>query len=127
MDRKKILVVENNEDNRRILIHRLRQIEDFEVFEATHGQEALEVVRRESVDLIFMDLKLPLLSGWETTRRIRTLQGPVREVPIIAYTACALMGDEERALEAGCTDYIAKPVVDPGLIRKKVERYLNKA
>jgi two-component system, cell cycle response regulator DivK len=123
---KKILVVEDNEDNRRILVYRLKKIGDFEIREATNGQEALEAVERDTPDLIFMDLKMPVMDGWEATKRIREL--PVgASVRIIALTAQAMAGDEEKALAIGCDDYLAKPVVDPNLVRQKVERLIGKA
>jgi two-component system cell cycle response regulator DivK len=124
MSHKRILIVDDNEDNRCILRYWLRMIEDFEILEATHGQEALEVVLREPLDLIFMDLKMPVLDGWEATRCIRALEGPARDVLIVALTAQAMLGDEERALAAGCDDFISKPIINPGIIRKKVERLL---
>ena len=71
MNRKKILVVEDNEDNRRILVYRLRKIGDFEIFEAQNGLEAIEMTEKNSPDLIFMDLKMPVMDGWEATKRIR--------------------------------------------------------
>lgn len=126
MSRKKILVVEDNEDNRRILVYRLRKIGDFDIREATNGQEALDEVRRDPPDLIFMDLKMPVMDGWEATRRIRGL-GDAAGVRIIALTAQAMAGDEERALAIGCDDYLAKPVVDPGVVRQKLERLLGRA
>ncbi len=126
MARKKILVVEDNEDNRRILVYRLRKIGDFDIREATNGLEAIAEVEKDPPDLIFMDLKMPVLDGWEATRRIRgmTSSGDVR---IIALTAQAMTGDEERALAIGCDDYLSKPVVDPSLVRQKVERLLGEA
>ena len=103
---KKILVVEDNEDNRRILVYRLRKIGNFDIREATNGQEALEAVQADPPDLIFMDLKMPVMDGWEATKRIRQL--PVGErVRIIALTAQAMAGDEEKALAIGCDDYLA--------------------
>lgn len=124
MGRKKILVVEDNEDNRHILVYRLRKIGDFEIREASHGQEALDLIVQDLPDLIFLDLKLPILDGWETARQIRQMQGPACEIPIIALTAQAMVGDEEKALEAGCDDYIAKPIIDANLVKEKVERLL---
>src|SRR5262249_58742110 len=106
--RKKILVVEDNEDNRRILVYRLRKIGEFDIREATNGQEALDEVRRDPPDVIFMDLKMPVMDGWEATRRIRAMQGG-DVLRIIALTAQAMEGDEERALAIGCDDYLAKP------------------
>ncbi len=123
---KKILVVEDNEDNRRILVYRLKKIGEFEIREATNGQEALDAVQVDTPDLIFMDLKMPVMDGWEATKRIRAL--PVgASVRIIALTAQAMAGDEEKALAIGCDDYLAKPVVDPNLVRQKVERLIGKA
>jgi len=123
---KKILVVEDNEDNRRILVYRLKKIGDFEIREATNGQEALDAVQQDVPDLIFMDLKMPVMDGWECTKRIREL--PIgSKVRIIALTAQAMAGDEEKALAIGCDDYLAKPVVDPNLVRQKLERLIGAA
>lgn len=123
---KKILVVEDNEDNRRILVYRLKKIGDFEIREAANGQEALDSVQQDAPDLIFMDLKMPVMDGWEATKRIREL--PVgSKVRIIALTAQAMAGDEEKALAIGCDDYLAKPVVDPNLVRQKLERLIGAA
>jgi two-component system cell cycle response regulator DivK len=125
MSRKRILVVEDNEDNRHILVYRLRKIGDFDIVEATHGQEALDLIAQNPPDLMFLDLKLPILDGWETARRIRAMEGPVRYLPIIALTAQAMVGDEEKALAAGCDDYIAKPIVDSSIVKEKVEKLLT--
>ncbi len=124
MSRKKILVVEDNADNRQILVYRLRTIGDFDIIEAANGQEALDLIAQNPPDLLFLDLKLPVLNGWETARRIRALEGPISDLPIIALTAYARAGDEEKALAAGCDDYIAKPIVNPTIIREKFERLL---
>jgi CheY-like chemotaxis protein len=126
MTRKKILVVEDNEDNRRILVYRLRKIGEFDIREATNGQEALEEVRRDPPHVIFMDLKMPVMDGWEATRRLRAMVGG-NTLRIIALTAQAMDGDEEKALAIGCDDYLAKPVVDPALVRQKLERLLGEA
>jgi CheY-like chemotaxis protein len=123
MARKRILVVEDNLDNRRILVYRLRRIGDFDILEASNGQEALSIVESEAPDLIFMDLKMPVMDGWEATRRIRARESGCR-VPIIALTAQAMAGDEQKALAAGCDDYVAKPIVDPNIVRYKLERLL---
>ncbi len=125
MNRKKILVVEDNEDNRHILVYRLRKIGDFEIFEASHGQEALDIIAHDPPDLIFLDLKLPILDGWETARRIRAMSGSIKTLPIIALTAQAMVGDEEKALAAGCNDYIAKPIVDSKIVKEKIDRFLS--
>jgi two-component system cell cycle response regulator DivK len=125
MSRKKILVVEDNEDNRNILVYRLRKIGDFDIREARHGEEALTLIAQDLPDLILLDLKLPILNGWETAKRIRTLPGVAQHIPIIALTAQAMEGDQEKALAAGCNDYIAKPVVDANIIKEKVLKYLS--
>jgi len=125
MAAKRILVVEDNLDNRRILVYRLKRIGEFEIIEASNGQEAVEIVRAgPPPDLIFMDLKMPVMDGWEATRRIRALEGSAR-IPIIALTAQAMAGDEQKALAAGCDDYLAKPIVDPNVVRVKIERLLS--
>src|SRR5690349_8529971 len=122
---KRILVVEDNLDNRRILVYRLKRIGDFEIVEASNGQEALDVVQKQPLpDLIFMDLKMPVMDGWEATKRIRGLDLG-RRIPIIALTAQAMAGDEQKALAAGCDDYLAKPIVDPNVVRVKIERLLG--
>jgi len=123
MGRKRILVVEDNLDNRRILVYRLKRIGDFEIVEAGNGREALDAVESAPPDLIFMDLKMPVMDGWEATRQIRALERG-RDIPIIALTAQAMAGDEQKALAAGCDDYLAKPIVDPTLVRVKLERLL---
>jgi len=125
MSRKKILVVEDNEDNRNILVYRLRKIGDFDIREARHGEEALALIAQDIPDLILLDLKLPVLNGWETARRIRALPGAAQYIPIIALTAQAMEGDQEKALAAGCNDYIAKPVIDANIIKEKVLKYLS--
>ncbi len=121
MQRRKILVVEDNEDNRRILVHRLARIGDFEIREAANGREAIDAVARDRPDLIFMDLTMPVLDGWEATRRIRAMPDGAA-VRIVALTAHAMSGDQERALEVGCDDYLAKPVVDLAAVRRKLDR-----
>jgi CheY-like chemotaxis protein len=97
---KRILIVEDHEDLRFILATQLQRLGPFTILEATNGQEALALLAQEAVDLIFMNLQLPVLDGWETTRRIRALPRPVGDVPIIAFTAYALPGDETKALRS---------------------------
>ncbi len=121
---KKILVVEDNEDNRRILVYRLRKIGQFDIREAANGQQAVDAFQADRPDLIFMDLKMPVMDGWEATKRIRQLPGGDL-VRIIALTAQAMAGDEQKAIAIGCDDYLAKPVVDPDLVRQKLERLIG--
>ncbi len=124
MSKKKILVVEDNVDNRRILVYRLRRIGDFEITEADNGRDAILAVQQQTPDLIFMDLKMPIMDGWEATRQIRLLDGG-HAIPIIALTAQAMAGDEQKALAAGCDDYVAKPIVDPNIVKQKIEKLLS--
>ena len=126
MAAKRILVVEDNLDNRRILVYRLKRIGDFEIVEASNGEEALAIVQSAPPpDLIFMDLKMPVMDGWEATKKIRLLQFG-KAIPIIALTAQAMAGDEQKALAAGCDDYLAKPIVDLSVVRTKMERLLSR-
>ncbi len=127
MAAKRILVVEDNLDNRRILVYRLKRIGEFEIVEASNGEEALAIVQTPPApDLIFMDLKMPVMDGWEATKKIRQLEFG-KQIPIIALTAQAMAGDEQKALAAGCDDYLAKPIVDLSVVRTKMERLLNRA
>ncbi len=126
MAAKRILVVEDNLDNRRILVYRLKRIGDFDIVEASNGEEALAIVQSSSPpNLIFMDLKMPVMDGWEATKKIRELEAG-RDIPIIALTAQAMAGDEQKALAAGCDDYLAKPIVDLSVVRTKMERLLSR-
>jgi two-component system, cell cycle response regulator DivK len=115
---KRILVVEDQADNRRIL-QDLLTTAGYEIILAENGQEALEVVARERPNLILMDIQLPLLDGYEATRRIKA--DPVlRAIPIIVITSYALSGDESKAKAAGCDAYVAKPLVHELCLRKFV-------
>ncbi len=123
MARINVLVVEDDLDSRRILIVRLRRLGNLEIREASNGVEALQMVRAEVPDLIFMDLKMPGMDGWEATRAIRS-EFPEKRIPIVALTAQALAGDEQKALAAGCDAYLAKPIVHAGVIAQKIQRLL---
>jgi CheY-like chemotaxis protein len=112
----KILYVEDNEDNVYMLTRRLERA-GFEVVVASDGEQGVALARAERPDLILMDLSLPVLDGWEATRRLKAAD-ETRAIPIIALSAHAMPGDREKALEAGCDDYDAKPVKLPGLLAK---------
>ena len=112
----KILYVEDNEDNVYMLKRRLER-DGFEVVVAPDGEQGLAVARDQRPDLILMDLSLPVLDGWEATRRLKGSEG-TRTIPVIALSAHAMPGDREKALEAGCDDYAAKPVNLPSLLAK---------
>ncbi|MFQ5973474.1 MAG: response regulator [Alphaproteobacteria bacterium] len=103
---KRILVVEDVELNRDLLVQMLE--EDFEILTAVDGAAGIEMAERERPDLILMDLSLPVVDGWEATRRIKA-SATLRDTPVIALTAHAMQGDENRAREAGCDDYLSKP------------------
>ena len=103
-----ILYVEDNEDNVYMLVRRLRR-HGFEVIVAGDGAQGVEAVRRERPDLVLMDLSLPVLDGWEATRRLKAA-AETRAIPVIALSAHAMAGERERALEAGCDDFDTKPI-----------------
>ena len=112
----KILYVEDNEDNVYMLKRRLERA-GFEVIVASDGEQGLAVARDQRPDLILMDLSLPVLDGWQATRRLKDSE-ETWIIPVIALSAHALPGDREKALEAGCDEYDAKPVKLPGLLAK---------
>ncbi len=112
----KILLVEDNEMNRDMLSRRLRR-KGYEVIEALNGEEGIAMARSESPDLILMDMSLPVLDGWQATRRLKQDEA-TSSIPVIALTAHAMSDDRRKALEAGCDDYDTKPVELPRLLRK---------
>ena len=117
-----ILVVEDNDENWDMIARRLER-RGYRVVRAADGQEAVEMAARERPDLILMDVSLPVMDGPEATRRIRAR---AQTIPIIALTAHAMSGDRDRALQAGCDDYHAKPVELPRLLAQ-MEALLAKA
>lgn len=120
----KVLLVEDNEMNRDMLSRRLTR-RGFEVIFAVDGQQGVDLARSERPDIILMDMSLPVLDGWEATRRVKA-DSATRSVPVIGLTAHAMSGDRERAIEAGCDDYDTKPVELDRLIGK-IERLLSAA
>jgi two-component system cell cycle response regulator DivK len=115
----KILIVEDNPQNMR-LIEMALSAEDYTLLEATDGEEALGVARKECPDLIIMDIQLPKMSGLEVTKKLREIP-EFNRTPIIAITAYAMKGDKEKALDAGCNAYLSKPISArdlPNLIAK---------
>jgi CheY-like chemotaxis protein len=112
----KILLVEDNEMNRDMLSRRLKR-KGFEVVMAVDGQAGVDMASSSNPDLILMDLSLPIIDGWEATRQIKA-DPDTQSIPIIALTAHAMAGDEQKALEAGCDDYDTKPVNFKRLIKK---------
>jgi two-component system cell cycle response regulator DivK len=120
---KRILVVEDQEDNRQILRDLLMSA-DYEMSEAENGQEALDAVAKERPDLILMDIQLPIMDGYEATRRIKA-NPEYKDIPIIVVTSYALSGDEGKAREAGCDDYVTKPY-SPRALLAKIREYIPK-
>jgi two-component system, cell cycle response regulator DivK len=118
----KVLVVEDNEMNRDMLSRRLMR-RGFQVIFAVDGQQGVDLARSERPDIILMDMSLPVMDGWEATRRVKS-DDATRSVPVIGLTAHAMAGDREKAIEAGCDDYDTKPVELERLIGK-MERLLG--
>ena len=112
----KILLVEDNEMNRDMLSRRLVR-QGYEVVVAIDGGEAVSMAASEKPDVILMDMSLPVMDGWEATRRVKAAPA-TRAIPVIALTANALVEDRERALAAGCDDFDTKPVELPRLLEK---------
>jgi CheY-like chemotaxis protein len=112
----KVLLVEDNEMNRDMLSRRLSR-KGFEVIVALDGAEALQAALAEAPALILMDMSLPVMDGWEATRRIKA-EATTAEIPVIGLTAHAMDGDRETCLAAGCDDYDTKPVDLPRLLEK---------
>ena len=120
----KILLVEDNEMNRDMLSRRLIR-KGYEVVLAVDGQSGVEMANRDHPDIILMDMSLPVLDGWEATRRLKAA-AETRDVPIIALTAHAMSSDRDKALEAGCDEYDTKPI-DLTRLLGKIETLLAKA
>jgi CheY-like chemotaxis protein len=118
-----ILVVEDNEMNRDMLSRRLKR-RGYDVLVAVDGPMGLEIARAAVPDLILMDMSLPLIDGWEVTRRLKA-DDALKHIPIIALTAHAMASDREKALDAGCDDYDTKPIELTRLLAKMVTLLLG--
>ncbi len=118
----RILVVEDHEDNRRILRDMLTNA-GYDVVEAENGGDALRSASAQRPDLILMDIQLPVLDGYETTRRLKN-DPSTRAIPVIVITSYALSGDEGKARAAGCDDYVTKPY-SPRQVLAKIRTYLR--
>jgi CheY-like chemotaxis protein len=121
---RRILVVDDNREHRLLLRRYLQRLDAVEILEATDGQQALELAAREPVDVIIMDMAMPVLDGAEATRRIRALAGPARDVPIVAFTADTVLVDQSAARAAGCDVYVTKPVSSFRALRQLIEQLL---
>ncbi len=118
---KRVLIVEDVELNRDLLVQLLE--EDYEILTTADGAAGIEMAAREHPDLILMDLSLPVVDGWEATRRIKA-DAALHGIPIIALTAHAMMGDEDKARASGCDDYLSKPI-NEDLLFEKLRRFLG--
>jgi two-component system, cell cycle response regulator DivK len=116
-----ILLVDSEEDNRLVLRDRLKK--DFEIIEAADGEEGIRLAESHSPDLILMELWLPRLNGHEAIRRIKA-DPALRHIPIIAVTSFAWSGDERKALDTGCDDYLTKPI-EPAALLAKIREHLS--
>jgi len=104
---KKILIVEDVDMNVDLLLQLLE--DDYELITAADGAQGIALAEREQPDLILMDMSLPVIDGWEATRRIKSNAG-IAHIPIIGLSAHAMSGDKQKALDAGCSDYLTKPL-----------------
>jgi two-component system cell cycle response regulator DivK len=121
----KILVVEDNEMNRDMLSRRLTR-NGYEVVIAVDGQQGIDMAVSAKPDLILMDMSLPVIDGWEATRRIKA-NDATRQIPVIALTAHAMAGDREKAIDVGCEDYDTKPIELSRLLGKVAALLVLKA
>lgn len=118
----RILLVEDNENNRDMLLRRLER-KGYQMSVAVDGQEGLDKAKADKPDLILMDMSLPVLDGWEATRQLKA-DGATRSIPVIALTAHAMASDEQKAREAGCDDFDTKPIEFQRLL-EKMQRLLG--
>ena len=105
----KILYIEDNDDNVYMLKMRLELLGDFEVLAAEDGEKGCEIALRERPDIILMDLEMPVIDGWEATRRLKG-NPQTHDIPVIALSAHALAGEREKAMAAGCDEFDTKPI-----------------
>lgn len=118
----RVLIIEDNETNLYMMKFILTRLE-CEVLEARDGESGVALALSERPDLILMDIQLPVLDGYAATRRLRE-EETTREIPIIAVTSFAMAGDREKAMEAGCTAYVEKPI-DPEMFIREISKYLQ--
>jgi|SRR5579863_203178 len=119
---KRILVVEDQEDNRQIIRDMLAGT-DYEITEAENGEEALAAIAKQRPDLVLTDIQLPIMDGYTAARRIKA-DPNLKSIPIIAVTSYALSGEEKKARAAGCDDYVSKPY-SPRQLLVKVRQFLS--
>lgn len=123
-NQKTVLLVEDNEDN--LVVYRtILEHVGFRVIEARDGEEGVSRAKENLPDLILMDISIPKMDGWEATQRLKAFEN-TKAIPIIALTAHALEEDRQKALQAGCDGYLAKPV-EPRRVVQEVERFVGPA
>ena len=121
MTKKTILVVDDTEWNRDLIVQLLE--DDYTVLQAVDGAEGVKKAELDRPDLILMDLGMPVMDGWEATRRIKA-NSELKNIPVIAVTSHAMVGDEIEARNAGCDDYLPKPI-DENELLKKIQKLLQ--
>ena len=121
MSRKKILVVDDTEFNRDLVVQLLE--DEYDMVIAENGEQAVQVTESERPDLILMDLGMPVMDGWEATRILKA-NDMLKQIPVIAVTSHAMVGDEIEARKAGCDDYLPKPI-DEDLLIKKIKNFIG--
>jgi len=120
MTKKRILVADDVDFNRDLMVQLLET--EYEVMVAIDGEDAVKKAETEKPDLILMDLRMPILDGWEATKKIKA-NSDLKQIPVIAITSHAMVGDETKAREIGCDDYLAKPI-DENELLSKIRRIL---
>jgi CheY-like chemotaxis protein len=119
--KKRVLVIEDVETNIDLLVQLLE--DKYEILTATDGESGIAMAEREMPDLILMDLSLPVIDGWEATRRIKA-NHELANIPVIALTGRTMYGDEKRAMTSGCDDWLVKPI-DEDLLFETLDRWLG--
>ena len=119
----RILVVEDNQDNMTLIVDVLSSL-GYDVIQAINGEKGIEATQKEKPDLILMDLSLPVMDGWTATKKIKS-DPELNSIPIIALSAHTMAKERQRATDAGCDDYITKPLELPELI-SKLTKHLEK-
>ena len=121
MEKKTILVVDDTEWNRDLIVQLLE--DEYTVLQAVDGEQGVRAAEQSKPDLILMDLGMPVMDGWEATRKIKS-NDALKRIPIIAVTSHAMVGDEIEARKAGCDDYLPKPIDEEELL-KKIKKFLQ--
>jgi two-component system, cell cycle response regulator DivK len=121
MDKKTILVVDDTDWNRDLLVQLLE--DEYDIVQARDGAEGVRMAAEARPDLILMDLGMPVMDGWEATRKIKA-DNALKQIPIIAVTSHAMVGDEIEARKAGCDDYLPKPI-DEDLLLQKIKAFIS--